>query len=233
MGDYNGDGKADFMIPKEHHSNLFTKYISIGNNVAYTEFDTGFPYFPNFYDGNASTIQQIIPNDFNNDGKTDFIITRCRYVHSGAANWVNQNRFISVRYFANKGNTFESSMYTVKQDNTGLNHFPIPVSLSFDKANSNKQISFISNNNIYSALSPKDNVIDTSLKEIILGNGVKEMISYQPLNNDDLSYDNAFFPSTSTENYPNFDIVKELISLLPQIHHHKEMPSLKYLQVSV
>ncbi|MEM0542327.1 polymorphic toxin type 23 domain-containing protein [Flavobacterium sp. j3] len=206
MGDYNGDGKADFMIPKVHESNLFTKYISIGNNVAYTEFDTGFPYLPNFYDGNASTIQQIIPNDFNNDGKTDFIITRCRYVHSGAANWVNQNRFISVRYFANKGTTFESSMFTVKQDNTGINHFPIPVSLSFDKENSNKQISFISNNNIYSALSPKDNVIDTSLKEIILGNGVKEVISYQPLNNDDLSYDNAFFPSTSTENYPNFDI---------------------------
>jgi RHS repeat-associated protein len=206
MGDYNGDGKADFIMPKENLSQLFTKYISTGTNVISTEVDLGIEaYFTGFYDGNASTIQQIIPNDFNNDGKTDIILTKCRYVNSGNIDYVNQNRFISVRYFANKGTTFESTMYTIKYD-FGLNHFPIPVSLSFDKVNSNKQISFISNNNIYSAVSPKDNVIDNSLKEIVLGNGVKEVITYQSLSNEDFSYNNVFEPSSYTENYPNFDI---------------------------
>ena len=207
MGDYNGDGKADFIIPKENLSPLFTKYISTGTNVVASEVDLGIgSYYTGFYDGNASTIQQIIPNDFNNDGKTDIILTKCRYVYSGYLDYVNQNRFISVRYYSNKGNTFESSMYTSKIDVDGLNHFPIPVSLAFDKANSNKQISFISNNNIYSAVSPKDNVIDNSLKEIVLGNGVKEVITYQSLSNEDFSYDNVFEPSSYTENYPNFDI---------------------------
>lgn len=207
MGDYNGDGKSDFIIPKENLSPLFTKYISTGNDVVITEVDLGIgAYSTGFYDGNKSNIQHIIPNDFNNDGKTDIILTKCNYVQSGNVDFVNNNRFISVRYFANKGATFESTMYATKIDIAGLNHFPIPVSLSFDKANSNQQISFISNNNIYSAISPKDNVVDTSLKEIVLGSGVKEIITYQSLNNEDFSYENVFEPSTYTENYPNFDI---------------------------
>lgn len=207
MGDYNGDGKADFIIPKENLSPLFTKYISTGTSVVATEVDLGIgSYYTGFYDNNQSIIQQIIPNDFNNDGKTDIVLTNCQYVYSGTLDYVSQRRFISVRYFANKGTSFESSMFTTKIDVNGLNHFPIPVSLSFDKANSNKQISFISNNNIYSAVSPKDNVIDTSLKEIVLGNGVKEVITYQTLSSDNFSYDNVFEPSTYIENYPNFDI---------------------------
>ena len=207
MGDYNGDGKADFIIPRENKSRLFTKYISTGTSAVINEVDLGIgEYFTGFYDNNKSSIQQIIPNDFNNDGKTDIILTKCNYVYSGYVDFVNQNRFISVRYFSNKGNSFESSMFTTKIDVYGLNHFPIPVTLSFDKANSNKQISFISNNNIYSAISPKDNIIDTSLKEVILGSGVKEVISYEPLIGYYDSYDNIFEPSTYTENYPNSDI---------------------------
>ena len=208
MGDYNGDGKADFITPTENRSSIFAKFLSTGTSLISNVYDLGIgQYTEGFYDGNKSSIQHIIPNDFNNDGKTDLILTKCHYVYSGNVDFVQQNRFISVRYLHSKGNNqFESIMYTLMTDVYGLNHFPIPVSLSFDKANANKQISFISNNNVYSAISLKDNVIDTSLKEIVLGSGVKQVISYQSLDNDNYSYENVFQPSTYTDNYPNFDI---------------------------
>lgn len=203
MGDYNGDGKADFIIPKENFSPLFTKYISTGLSFEITELDLGIgEYFTGHYDGNSSVTQQIIANDFNNDGKTDLILTKCRFINTGTYNYVSQNRFVSVRYFSNNLNGFESTMFTTKLE-MGLNHFPIPIALSFNNANSNKQISFISNNKILSAISPKDNSIETRLKEIILGNGLKEIISYQRLDNNNT--ESVFEPSTYTESYPNFD----------------------------
>ncbi|WP_396178415.1 polymorphic toxin type 23 domain-containing protein [Flavobacterium sp.] len=210
MGDYNGDGKADFIIPKENYSPLFTTYTSTGSTILFTETNLGIDsYFTGYDDGNKRSVQHIIPNDFNNDGKTDLILTKCNYIETGLIDFVNNNRYISVRYFANKGATFVSSMYTEKTDVNGLNRFPIPILLSFDKANSNKQISFISNSTIYSLISPKDNATDTRLKQITLGNGVKEVISYAALNADcplNSSCDIVFAPSTYTESYPNFDI---------------------------
>lgn len=208
MGDYNGDGKADFITPTANNSSIFSKFLSTGTDVTLSMIDLGAAsYYQGAYDGNTSVVQYIIPNDFNNDGKTDLIFAKSVYKTSGEVNNVSQNRFISVRYLHNKAeNEFESVMFTTMIDVYGLNHFPIPVSLSFDKANANKQISFISNNNIYSAISLKDNLIDVLLKEVVLGNGVKEVISYQSLNYDPTSYENAFQPSSYTANYPNFDI---------------------------
>lgn len=231
MGDYNGDGKSDFIIPKENLSNLFTKYISTGINVVSSEVDLGIgAYFTGTYDGNESIIQYIIPNDFNNDGKTDLVLAKCKYLYSGYVDYVNQSRFISVRYFGNKGNTFESSMYAVKMDVNGLNHFPIPIFLSFDKANSNQQISFISNNNVYTAFSPKDNIKDNQLKEITIGNGVKDRISYSRLSYNDQSinpYDSTFMPSQYVENYPNLDIKIadnfQIVSKLEKISSNKQI----------
>lgn len=210
MGDYNGDGKADFIIPKENLSNIFTKYYSTGFGFVRIEENIGIDsYFTGSYDGNLSVVQYIIPNDFNNDGKTDLVLAKAVYQVSGELSTVQNRRFISVMYYKNNGINFESSVFTVKSDFNGLNHFPVPVFLSFDKANSNREISFISNNNIYTAISPKDNKIETTLKEIILGNGVKDVITYSQLNNNCESVfncDSPFEPSTYTEDYPNFDI---------------------------
>lgn len=211
MGDYNGDGKTDFIMPTVNQSSIFVKYMSTGSSIVATEADLGIGGYqtPIVNQLEESQVQHIIANDFNNDGITDLIVTRCRFIPRGEVNYVNTNRFISVRYYHNKANGFESAMYATMQDAAGLNHFPIPIFLSFDKPNSNRQISFISNNNIYSAVSKKDHLTDSMLKEIKYGNGVKETVTYSPLVgcSNGLPYcESAFVPAQGIENYPNFDL---------------------------
>jgi RHS repeat-associated protein len=197
-GDYNGDGKTDFIIPKGYGKN-YAKYLSTGN----TFLKQDFTYEINYYQNDANNIYYIIPNDLNNDGKTDLILAKTSSTSSSGS--------ITFDFYCNKssGFYFESSSSTGTQSSIKAN--PIPIFLSSYLPTRDLQICFISNNKIHSFQSQK-NFSKELLNSIRTGNGVQEFITYSPLIND-LCTNNChpvYKASEGVENYPNIDISNAL-----------------------
>ncbi|MPT36041.1 MAG: hypothetical protein E2604_13385, partial [Flavobacterium sp.] len=205
IGDYNGDGKADFIIPTGNGNNNYVKFTSNGLTFIKATQNYNIPYIPSTQVNDCSYAYYIIPNDFNDDGKTDLIyVENTGCINSGQAT-------IVVQYFKNTGSNFTSTSAAVAFTPTSstVDRFSLPVFLSYDKINSSQDISFISKNNIFNFKSPKSNVADTKLRTITLGNGVKDAITYSPLVAPDTdTFDFVYDDSPYVENYPNADIIK-------------------------
>jgi RHS repeat-associated protein len=218
MGDFNGDGKIDFVIPQADNTDSWSFFFSKGNSFQKVTTGIGFPFATSVIDyfginGNLLTksLQEVtfVANDINGDGKTDIILQANYTCYSGGGCADGTPQVTLFRVFENKG--FNGTAITFNQVYVnsqvgGINRYPLPVFLDHNNVNQNLEYALISGNNIRTFKSTKDNRRDTQLKEIVLGNGVKEVITYQTLSSVDFSYDNVFEPSTYTENYPNFDI---------------------------
>ncbi|MFZ9738206.1 MAG: transporter substrate-binding domain-containing protein [Prochlorotrichaceae cyanobacterium] len=107
MGDYNGDGKTDFIRQEkggydDNTSNTFSVWLSKGNG----QFDIVVPSGGEYQDGmRFDPGVNIIPGDFDGDGKTDFIRQeKGGWDDDATENQYGQNTF-SV-YFANGDGTF-------------------------------------------------------------------------------------------------------------------------------
>jgi RHS repeat-associated protein len=209
FGDYNGDGKGDFIIPQGLNNDLYFKYTSTGS----LNFNGGFIKQLQNYDGlnyEASTpynMHHYISTDYDNDGKTDIL----RMTFSRDAN--NYVGFAQLRFYPNKNGTFNGSdgnyIAAVTGFSTSFNIFNLPVFLSSDKPNRNLEIGFIKDNTIGRFNSNKDFNVEKLLKTVTTGNGVKEVITYKPLvheNNPSGSVPNIYTPEILIENYPNYDV---------------------------
>jgi RHS repeat-associated protein len=208
LGDYNGDGKTDFIIPKEYSSNIWYLYTSSGNN--FNKNNSQADYFsPN----TATRTHNYIATDFDKDGKTDIIYTQSE-IQGNAGSLIVisfSNRMSgSYRYF--NGITLKSSPY---HSDINLNALPIflPTGLGIPTSgkpyNPTLEIAFLSNNKVFYFNAEKDNTKDQLLRTITTGNGVRESITYQPLSPDSLAEDGytpIYTPSLFIENYPQTDI---------------------------
>jgi RHS repeat-associated protein len=201
IGDYNGDGKADFIIPKGYGNN-YTKYISTGVSFIRTDVTYNIPYNQN----DARNTYHIIPNDLNSDGKTDLTLVQTYRkdsnfpsVHIGS---------VSVSLFKNINSNFVLEMTKDSGTKNNIAAYPLPIFLTSDKPNKSLEISFISNNQIHHFQSQKDFNKDRLLNTITTGNGVTESITYQPLDSNLFEgYNPIYTNSGYTENFPNTDIV--------------------------
>jgi RHS repeat-associated protein len=200
MGDYNGDGKSDFIIPKGYGSN-YAKYISTGISFIKTDVAYNIPYIAN--SGSDCLISNtIIPTDINGDGKTDLIT----YSTTGC----NSNN--TGQYWIRVWNNMDSNFVNTATYNTGsvsgVKQYALPIFLSSDRPNFSLELAAISDNKIYRFSSQKDFNIERLLKTITTGDGVKETITYGPIVNDPCTFNcNPLYRSSSAiENYPNTDI---------------------------
>jgi RHS repeat-associated protein len=206
LGDFNGDGKTDFMIPSGYASNRWYKYTSTGTNFSKLIIDSRITYLQN----TSTQTHNYFMSDYDKDGKSNLIRTLT------TRNSANTLGNILVKCYKNVNGLFypdqaieDTSPY---QTDIYLNSLPIYLPTgkgiqSKDKPyNPTLEIAFLSNDKIFYFNSNKDNVQDQLLRSVTTGNGVKESITYRPLNSDyDQNY-NQIYNSSYSETYPNSNI---------------------------
>lgn len=210
LGDYNGDGKTDFIIPNGYGSTTWYKYTSTGTGfIKTTQTYSGISFTQN----NSTNTYNYIASDYDKDGKSDLILTKSN------RNSANTLGTLTVSCYKNIGGIFSSnnsvSSSSTQQADIKLNALPIYLPTgkgiqSKDKPyNPTLEIAFLSNNKIFYFNSNKDNAKDQLLRSITTGNGITESITYKPLNSD-VDYSNGFYSpiynSSYSETYPNSNI---------------------------
>jgi RHS repeat-associated protein len=202
LGDYNGDGRMDFIIPKSSGDDAYdyVKYLSTGNSFVRSDETYAFANKNSIVVSGGLFVNNLIPLDFNGDGKTDIVHFRSAYGDAFGG-----GRIIITAYKNDNLNFNSSSTFDTKPINgvNGIRSYPIPIFLSPNTNNQYLEVGAISNNSIYTFNSQKDFSKEGLLNTITTGNGVIETITYKPLQQDaELTYT----PSTNVEVYPNIDI---------------------------
>lgn len=200
FGDYNGDGKNDFLIPTAINANTWNRYLSTGTAVIKT---TTAYAGPNYLQSSTFITKHYIATDFNHDGKTDIILL------SFEAATVNPPTGTGSLYCY--PNSISNYSYSVSIPNTsGLNQFNLPYFYNSSRPNESLEIGFIKDNKIYTFTGFKDFNEDKLLKTITTGNGFKEAINYKPLKvegSGGYANPNIYtIDGWSTQVYPNSDI---------------------------
>lgn len=207
IGDYNGDGKSDIMIPKANGSSQWYKYTSTGNTIIKEEKTYTAVFSPN----DSYNTYNYIATDFNNDGKTD-LIKVCNKVEN------NNGNIILSCYESINGDFINPVQTAATGPKPEINIYALPVFLpqslnsynsAPNKANSTLEIAFFNLNKIHFFNSGGDYRKANLLTNITTGNGVQEAITYIPLDSKFANtYQNTtiYKPSNGIANYPDFDI---------------------------
>ncbi len=233
-GDYNGDGKSDFMIWKGASRLHFSTFLSKGNG-----FDIDSEYYPfgyesNYIENGTYYGYDLIPVDINGDGKTDIIDYSTETYDN------NSNGKQTIKAYINRTSYYNNCCYKVDFYNGGsitdtgnLKTFPIPVFLTSDKPNNNLEIASISDKYVTSFEFTKDHREDTSLKTIS-NNGITTEIKYDQVNsyyqdpNDPFYYPSytsgygQIFPYVNVNVAPSFKVVRELVETGDNITRTKQ-----------
>ncbi|MDX6187737.1 FG-GAP-like repeat-containing protein [Flavobacterium sp. Fl-318] len=211
LGDFNGDGKSDFLVaPQTYSSPLWYKYTSTGISfLKETKTFTGVQYpVPN-----ALLSSEFIATDYNNDGKTDLVLINSS---NNSANTLGQ---VNVTCFANNNGEFKTgagfSVTGASGDQTTLSKGALPIFVSPVQTSSRDnnfststfEIAFVNKDKIHFFASQKDLLKENLITSVATGDGVKESISYVPLNSRyKNTYNSIYNPSAGTANYPYLDI---------------------------
>ncbi|SHG60094.1 RHS repeat-associated core domain-containing protein [Flavobacterium defluvii] len=222
IGDYNGDGKIDFVIPNELNKDSWNFYIATGTGFNKINSSIGILYeygkqtyfevkgedgvtrFP--YSLKEST---YIANDYNGDGKTDILyqqnLTAAQDGFFGKTGSPIVTKLILYENQIVTDKEVKFSAIGAPEEFAGIGRNSIPVFTNHNQVNQNLEYSVIYDNMIKSFKSPKDNREDVLLKRITNGNGIKETITYKPLKQD--PYEPIYSPTALIETFPNTDIV--------------------------
>lgn len=150
LGDYNGDGKTDFIIPKAYGSSEWYKYTSTGTGfIKVMQEYTGIL----FHQNTSSISYNYIASDFDKDGKSDLIQT------IAIKNTTNPNGQIQVVCSFSVNGSFHSfySTQATSSYSPDINLNPLPLYFSTGKGiqakdkpyNPALEIAFLSNNKVF------------------------------------------------------------------------------------
>jgi RHS repeat-associated protein len=207
LGDYNGDGKTDFIHPTAKDSKNFVIGLSTG-----TRFQTGvklmtFAFKVSTWNGTELKMYNYIPLDANGDGKTDIIDYRTITYNDGTNG--SQNIIIyKSEGLSSHGNTTDIRFRQAGFKNVvgNVRHYPIPIFLSSNEENKSLEFATISHKWIRNFSFNSDHREDALLRGVS-NNGMTYEIDYQNLDPSLYREDGyQFYVSGYDELYPNLDI---------------------------
>ncbi|NQY05685.1 MAG: VCBS repeat-containing protein [Flavobacteriaceae bacterium] len=236
IGDYNGDGKADVIIPTANNSTTFKVYISTGKDFEVFERTMPFTYKQTNWYANSNNGQllgyTLIPLDINGDGKTDIV----EYNTTTFNNNTNGNQ--QVKVYANQAAsgtniTFDYQGGAGKTGNA--RHFPIPIFLSSNEPNRNLEFATISDQWITNFSFTQD-VREDVLLRAVTNNGVKLSVEYSNLIDNMYNEDNMLiYQSTIDQTYPYVNIKNapgmKVVSMLKREGVSWTVPTTKQLYI--
>ncbi|MBE8726458.1 FG-GAP-like repeat-containing protein [Flavobacterium hungaricum] len=202
MGDYNGDGKFEFLIPNAFNSSNWSKYTSTGISLIKENITTAPPYSAN----NATSTNNFFSTDINNDGKTDLV--NLKSFSSGTA---------TISVYPNRYDSFTPypQTYSVNDPSISMDMLPIylpqnmqSLSNTVNSVNSTLEIAFITQSKINYFTAEQNLRQSALLAQIFTGNGVEETIEYSTLKPQNVDSDGNYIytPSTNLTYYPNLDL---------------------------
>ncbi|WP_159291864.1 RHS repeat-associated core domain-containing protein, partial [Tenacibaculum maritimum] len=206
LGDYNGDGKTDFMYATAKNSATFVLALSQGINFHIGNKTMPFTFQTSVWNGTELNTYNYIPIDVNGDGKTDIVRQHAKTYNNSS------NGTLYVRTYHSEGlQTLNNPLSMLFYNRGGktvtgnLKHYPIPIFLSSDQENKGLELATLSHNWIKKFSFESD--FNGYLINRIYNNGVRYEIDY---NNIDSSLYNEDRIQTYTPGYdqlyPNVDI---------------------------
>ena len=206
MGDYNGDGKTDFMVPKAFDSANWYKYMSTGSSFVKEE-KTGLIFKQN----DSFNTFNYFAIDFNNDSKTDLICEK------SFENTTRTQGSLTINCYISENGSFSpvpGSSLATSPLQAGVNIYALPVYLPMYRQTLNNgyintvlQVAFLNQDKIHFFSAESDLIKDNLLTNIRTGNGVEQAVTYIPLNsNYKNTYNSIYTSSVNTASYPYVDI---------------------------
>ena len=209
IGDYNGDGKFEFITPKAYGSALLCTYTSDGLSLLKAEKLSSTSFKAN----DANNTYDYVALDYNNDHRTDLVSI------TSSTNPNKKQGDLLLQGYTNLDGQFRNttSWSSYSKSDPDITKFALPVYLpqngfynGISHGTNNFEIAFINNDKIHFFNSEKRYGKNNLLTSVTTGNDIKETIKYTSLNPRaylTYPYNTIYTPSTGTANYPNTDIV--------------------------
>ncbi len=235
LGDYNGDGKTDFVTPTAEKTKVWKFFISKGKAYYKANKSLDFTWIKDYrknhgYKHYTDYEYRYTAQDINADGKTDLIFhnmsfTRRTVLESDVLVSNKEN----IKLFANTHNSsgllpnfhakrgYEGSESTNSEEDTVVGKYGFPISLEANRTNGNLEYGYISYGKIYMHTFAKDHKQDVLLRGVN-NNGVTSKIDYGKMVPAEHLQDDSPYSWASSQEYPfinikttpSFSLVKKL-----------------------
>lgn len=218
LGDYNGDGKTDFLIATANKSTNWKYFISKGKEFYKPTKSLPFAYYQyeEKTEGNWKTglkkafyEYRYISQDVNGDGKTDIIMHNV----NTKENYSNGEKLSAVEYISiyknNQSTSSDVASFSYEagySDTSGdVGKYGSPIFLESNQTNGNLEYGYISARNIFMYEFKKDHRKDITLKTVS-NNGIKTTIDYANLGTPDNQFGYQTYTADYSLNYPYINV---------------------------
>ncbi|WP_353098094.1 colicin E3/pyocin S6 family cytotoxin [Empedobacter brevis] len=220
-GDFNGDGRADLMIPHSDGNSNWSMYLSKGNSFEkhiYENFELFQPSWQGAPSISRVKLRQYRSIDINKDGKSDFVMNEYETLQVSPGNrngrghlYLKQNLGVDSNgkiIFGSNEHTQVNSDYGYHTQDHEHMHFLIG---EFGSNQNSYGYAFIQGNQIWKGGYKKDQSKDARIVKVNESNGtITTDIVYEPLkpnaSNGDLGDVNGTYYSSFTEKFPYVEI---------------------------